>query len=234
MEEQGTESNGRLKKPELESEASRLRRERLYPRANGSLDSGVVVSAAGGSLRRIIYTLLTLACIAGAVLLLALPGLRTGLVEKMAVTFIPDPDNQLYILPAPPPKEPTMTELFQVSSDALEENEILYAETRQPEKIEPFSEKKEPVSLPRSPGSMDAFALMQEENGPLGALLKGENSELEFKTWNLVSQTPPIYYLDVITSPPGQETESHLIFSVDLGKKEIIAMSQAARDFMAR
>ena len=55
-----------------------------------------------------------------------------------------------------------------------------------------------------------------------------------FKTWNLVSQTPPIYYLDIVTSPPGQETELHLIFSVDLSRKKIVPLSQAARDFMAQ
>ncbi len=234
MEEQGTDGNGKVSKPELESEASRLRREKLFPHGTGSLDSGIVTPVKGGRLRRIIYTLLTLACIAGAVLLLALPGLRTGLAEKMAGTFDPDQDNRLYILPAPPPKAPNVTEQYQASSDALEDDEILYSGQQQPEKIEPFSEIKEPVSLPRTPGSLDAFAFMQEDKGLVGALLKGERAEMEFKTWNLVSQTPPIYYLDIVTSPPGQETELHLIFSVDLSKKEIVPLSQAARDFMAQ
>ena len=212
MEEQGTDGNGKVSKPDLESEASRLRREKLFPHGTGSLDSGIVTPVKGGRLRRIIYIFLTLACIAGAVLLLALPGLRTGLAERMAGTFVPDQDTRLYILPAPPPKAPNVTEQYQVSSDILEDDAILYAETRQPEKIEPFSEKKEPVNLPRSPGSLDAFAFMQEDDGLVGALLKGERGEMEFKTWNLVSQTPPIYYLDIVASPSGRK-QNCILFS---------------------
>lgn len=109
---------------------------------------------------------------------------------------------------------------------------MLYSGSSQPEKIEPFSEETEPVKLARTAGSLEAFAFMKDDDGPVGALLRGENSDLEFQTWNLVSQTPPTYLLDIVILPSGQEKESHLIFSVDMSRKEIVPLSQAARDFM--
>ena len=218
--------------PDLETEAGRLRSERSRSRRSRFLDSGTVEPVRGSLVRRVLYALLPIACVAGAVLLLSLPALRMGVVERIAGIFVTDPDNTLYDLPAPPPRAANITEQFQASSAVLEDDEILYAETRQPEKIEPFTEETEPVKLARTPGSLEAFAFMKEDEGKAGALLRGEASGLEFRDWNLVSQTPPVYLLDIVAVREGQESELHLIFSVDISKKEIAPLSQAARDFM--
>jgi len=234
MEERKISSSSNLSKPELEAEARKMRRDRFFGRGRGRLDSGTVLPSAGGLLMRIVFVLVTLVCVISAVLLLALPGLRNGVVAQMAGMFTPDQDNRLYNLPAPPPKAPNVTEQFQGSSGVVADDEILYSGSQQPGKIEPFSEKSDPVNLPRTPGSRSAFAFMQEDDGLIGALLKGKNGDLEFKTWNLISQTPPIYLLDLVALPSGEEKELHLIFSVDMSKKEIAALSQAARDFIGQ
>lgn len=234
MKDQENDNGNSLERPELETEAGKLRSERVYSSRRGRfLDSGTVRPAGGGRVRRILYALLPLACVAGAVLLLSLPALRMGAVEKIAGIFIPDPENTLYELPAPPPRAANVTEQFQVSSSAvLEDDEILYADTPQPGKIEPFTEEAEPVRLARTPGSLEAFAFMKEDEGVVGALLRGESGGFEFRDWSLVSQTPPVYLLDIVAVPSGQENELHLVFSVDMAKKEIVPLSQAARDFM--
>lgn len=232
MEEEKNSSNNDAL--DLEAEASEIRREKLFRSRKSGKDSGIVTPPGGVSLWRIVSAVTAIAVVLAAVVLLAVPGLRTGIVEQAAGVFLPGPDNTLYELPAPPPKAPRVTESFQESGGFDPESGIMYSgETAQPEKIEPFGgEKKEAVKLPRTPGSRGAFALMQEDDGPLGKLLEGESGGLEYKTWNLVSQTPPVYLLDIIAVPAEGEEELHLIFSVDMGKKEITPLSQAARDFM--
>lgn len=234
MEERKISSSPKLSKSELEAEARKMWRDRFFARGSGKRDTGTVSPLTGGLLRRIVFILTTLACLIFAALLLALPGLRLGVAAQMAGIFAPDQDNRLYNLPAPPPKAPNVNQQFQGFSGVAADDEMLYSGSRQSDKIEPFSEKSDPVNLPRTSGSRSAFAFMQEDDAQLGALLKGENSELEFKIWNLISQTPPVYLLDLVAMPSGEEKELHLIFSVDMSKKEITALSQAARDFMGQ
>lgn len=102
MKDQENNSGNSIDKPELESEASQLRTERVYPsRRNRLPESGTVAPAKGRRLRRFLYAMVPVACVAASVLLLSLPALRIGVVEKAAGIFVPDPDNQLYDLPAP-------------------------------------------------------------------------------------------------------------------------------------
>lgn len=220
-------------KSELEAEARRIRREKL---ASGSVrkgDYGVVSPVKRGILRNLLYVSLSVLVLVLAALLLAIPGFREGVSERMAGLFVSDPENRLYELPAPPPKAPNVTEKFEVPPESMED-EILYSGPRQQEEIEPVSETQEMVNLPRSQGSRDAFGLLEESEGPAGRLVKGEIEGLEFKTWNLVSQDPPEYLLDLIAVNPGEEREQHLIFRVNLSSGDIEAMSQAARDLMRR
>jgi hypothetical protein len=233
MEEREINSSDNSRKTELEAEAGKLRRERFFTRSKGPRDTGLVTPSKGGGYRRIVFILVSLVCLLGAVLLLAIPGLRRGITVQMAGVYTPEPDNRLYKLPAPPPKAPNVIEQFQVASGNAGSDDILYSGSQRPDKkIEPFNEKKESVNLQRTPGSRSAFALMEADESLIGVLLKGENSEMEFKTWNLVSQTPPVYLLDIVAEPSGEEKELHLVFSVDMEKKEIVPLSQAARDFM--
>jgi len=223
-------------KPDLESEASELRREKLFRRrGRGRKDAGTVKPAGKGIVRSAVYASGVLVLVLGAVILLAVPGLREPVARQLAGVFVPDPDNTLYDLPAPPPRSPRVSEQYRESPDFDPDEDILFSgsNTRQPEKIEPFGgEKQEAVKLPRTPGSRGAFAFMQEDDGKLGELLKGEGGSLKYQTWNLVSQEPPVYLIDVIAESVEDGSEQHLIFSVDMGKKEVTPLSQAARDFM--
>jgi len=220
-------------KQELEAEARRIRREKLTSGSVRKGDYGVVSPVKRGFLRKLLYVSLSFLALLLAALLLAVPGIREGFSERMAGLFVPDPENQLYELPAPPPRAPNVTEQFEVPPDSMDD-EILYSGPQQPEEIEPFSEEQEMVNLPRSSGSRDAFAIVEESEGPAGRLVRGEVEGREFKTWNLVSQNPPEYLLDIIAVLPGEEREQHLIFNVDVSSGDIEAMSQAARDLMRR
>lgn len=239
MEQAGNKSGGNGGKPgpeapDLEAEAREIRREKLSPRGIRRGDSGMITPVRGSRLKRVLFVITSLAAVSGAVLLLAFPGFRTGIVRQIAEVFAEDPENRLYSLPAPPPRDPNVTERYQAPAD-VDDDAILYSGPEPPEKIEPLGEEEsEMATLPRSPGSREAFSFMEQDEGLVGSLLRGEIADLEFRDWNLISQTPPVYLLDIVAAAPGEELEQHLIFSVDMAKEEISAMSQAARDFMRR
>ena len=141
MEEEKTSRNRGSR--DLEAEASEIRREKLFGRRKSTPDSGIVNRTGGGSLWRFLSAIAAIVVILAAVVLLAIPGLRTGISEQLAEVFIPGPDNTLYELPAPPPKAPNVTEQYREADGFDPEEGILYSGgTPQPEKVEPFGGEK--------------------------------------------------------------------------------------------
>jgi len=237
MEERDYQDGNSSGSPGLEEAARELRREKRTGRNRPGREFGTVPAAGPGLLKRAFFFAFSFAAVAGAVLLLALPGLRTGIVEQAAGLFIPGPDDELYKLPAPPPKAPNITQEFHFPAQAVDDDAILFSSSRPvplAEEDEAEASAAEPVLLPKSPGSLEAWAFLQQVEGPLGELLNDQDEKLEVKAWNLVKEAPPVYFLDVVVVPAGQTSEQHFVFSVDLGQKAVNPLSQAARDFMAR
>lgn len=219
------------KDPRLASEARRIRKEKTGSGRSSNPEYGVVSPVRISWWKRIVFLGFSLAAIGAALLLLAFPGTRSTVTSELAELFVPEPESRFYRLPAPPPKDPVVREQVQGPSEAEDEDQILYSGSQAPERIEPDQEEEGMTYLLKSPGSREAFALLEKDEGRLGSLIRGESEDLEFRSWDLVNQNPPEYLLDIVVGSPGDEEEQHLVFRVNLSSGAIEPMSQAARDF---
>lgn len=235
----------RINKADLRSQAQNLRRA-----SKRSLRSGGVEEASIGRKVACLLTLATLIIV--SVVLVISGGARRSLVQTAGTIVNGIQGGRGQIVQLPPPRarpivrnvirnQPAPVHFSSGSGDSEgggdeEQKGILWYNLDPASADEVGSNPASPPAShgppPKDSANLAAYAYLRE-NSPSVALLVSNGIEgYGFKRWEPVQNDAPRYYISIVADVGG--LESQLIFQVDLEKKSVRPLSQAAREFASK
>ena len=181
------------------------------------------------------YLLLIVLIVSGATFLLVADETRRQMGTALAQRWIQisqkeraQVGEEIFVLPPPPPKP--LVPRFTMSSPQISAREEPVHDAvrgrvgRKPE------EQERRVALAKTPESGRAHDLLLKRSEAARKLVANEYDQYRFKEWKLVKSDPPEFLVEFLAVRARDGKELHFIWSIDMERLEIRALSQAARD----
>ena len=181
------------------------------------------------------YLLLIVLIVSGATFLLVADETRRQMGTALAQSWIQisqkeraQVGEEVFVLPPPPPKP--LVPRFSMSSPQISASEQAVHDAaggrvgREPEKQE------RRVALAKTPESRRAHDLLLKRSEAARKLVANEYDQYRFKEWKLVKSDPPEFLVEFLAVRARDRKELNFIWSIEIERLEIRALSQAARD----
>ena len=144
---------------------------------------------------------------------------------------------EVFRLPAPPPRTVEPRVVYEGSPSIIIRSADVLAQLS-PEEATAAEEVAPTRSVPpptpgKSPANSEAFALLLRNSETARRLAGNEIPEYQFKDWQPVSDTPPVFIVSLVASRSSDEKLLQFIWQVDTENGQVRALSQQARDLEA-
>ena len=222
---------------ELDGNASQQKLKEQAKIIRGLAQKGVIVASKPTLLGKIMYLAFFFGVMVPTVYLLIFPAVRHQWIIKISEWWVDAAQDvtrsHIYRLPPPPPKPAAKKLVFQSQISIPVRNHDSNRRSTTASSVSVESSQENDIQdqiLEKTSEAIGAYELLLDKSKIAWDLKDGKISGYGFRTWRLVKSSTPVFWVDIVVFLASSQREVHLIWSVDMEKGTIEALSQAARD----